>query len=309
VKKALQFLILLLVLLNVNGLRAANSTSVPDPDFLSSISVTVITPGGSGSGVAFTRTNELGEEITFVWTAGHVCQHRESGPVFSFNDSLPVRRQERIVYYTNVFVMQDVTINGEYAYTTNLSATVIKCSPNETGNDLAILRVNGKFFNQNTTRFDLSGRIPKLGESLYGLSSPYGEYGMFTKGMYSFIGRNIDGTLYDQTTLIIYPGSSGSAVFGEDGKCVGLVLMMRAPQLGYIVPVRRMQKWAKDEHVEWALDPKLPMPTAKELKELKREDQVPFVKKVKVVKNPFKPEVKEQAKDPAKEPEKAPSKK
>lgn len=282
-KRALQFILLLVVLLNVNGLCAANSTNVPSPDFLSSISVTVRTPsGGSGSGVAFTRKDANGEDVTFVWTAGHVVQHRESVPIMFFGNETNIPQvRSRTIYYTNVTVIQDVIINGEYAYTTNLSATVIKCSPNINGNDLAILRVNGKFFNQNTVAFDLSGRIPKLGESLYGVSSPYGEWGMFNIGMFSFVGRNIDGTLFDQTTLIIYPGSSGSAVFSAEGKCMGLVLMMRAPNLGYIVPVRRMQKWAKDEGVEWALDPKIPMPTADVLKSLSRMDKIPFVKKSK----------------------------
>lgn len=283
-KRALQYVGLLVVLLIGSELFAANPTSAPSPDFLSSISVTVSTPGGTGSGVAFTRKDANGEDITFVWTAGHVVQHRESVP-FLFvgppgSSNAPILKS-KMIYYTNVTVMQDVTINGEYAYTTNLSATVIKSSPNETGNDLAILRVNGKFFNQNTVAFDLSGRIPKLGESLYGVSSPYGEYGMFNVGVLSFVGRNIDGTLYDQTTLIIYPGSSGSGVFNTNGKCTGLVLIMRAPSLGYMAPVRRMQKWAKDEGVEWALDPKIPMPSEDELKSLSRVDKVPFVKKVK----------------------------
>jgi hypothetical protein len=286
VKRALQLVVLLVVLLTGNGLLAANPAGVPSPDFLSSISVTVSTPGGCGSGVAFTRKDANGEDVTFVWTAGHVVQHRESIPFLFFgspgsSNAAAIVPKSRMIYYTNVTVMQDVIINGEYAYTTNLSATVIKSSPNETGNDLAILRVNGKFFNQNTVAFDLSGRIPKLGESLYGVSSPYGEWGMFDAGVLSFVGRNVDGTLYDQTTLIIFPGSSGSAVFNSEGKCMGLILIMRAPGMGYMAPIRRIQKWAKDEGVEWALDPKIPMPSADELKSLPREDKVPFVKKVK----------------------------
>jgi len=209
-----------------------------------------------------------------------------------------------ITYYTNLTVSQDVVINGKFAYTTNLSATLIKCSPDDEGNDLAVLRVNGKFFNNNKVEFDLSGRIPKLGEPLYAFAFPYGEP-MFTTGMFSYVGRVYDDYVYDQSSLIVYPGSSGGGVFNENQKCVGLVMRMRGAGLNYIAPIRRMQEWAKEEGIEWALNSSKPMPSAEELKKIplldketdECEDEV-------ILPNPFKPFMKDfKLKPPALKPD------
>jgi hypothetical protein len=283
VKIALQSIILLVVLLNINGIKAADPIVTPDSSYFSSISVRVITPKANGSGVAFPRQNANGRDVTFVWTVGHICQRKVFIPavlIISKGKTNVVQPPSSYIsYLTNVFISQDVTINGEYAYTTNLPAVVIKCSSVEDGNDLALLRVHGKFFNQNTVKFDLSGRIPRIGELLYNVGSPYDEWGMFTTGIFSFIGRNIDGLVFDQTTIVVFPGSSGSPVFSSNGKCVGLVTSMRAPNINYIVPIRRIQKWVHDEKIEWALDPNISMPSDEVLKELKRDDQIPIVKK------------------------------
>lgn len=295
VNRALLFL--LLVLLNVNGLRAADATSVAT--YLSSISVTVENSRGeTGTGVAITRKDSTGKDVTFIWTAGHVCQEIIDAKTFLIapeegDKPERIRMPARTNYFTNVLISQEVTINGKHAYTTNIPATVIKCSPNITGNDLAILRVTGKFFNTNSVAFDLSGRIPKLGESLYGLGSPYGDWGTFSVGVFSYIGRDFDDWVFDQTSLVVYPGSSGGGVYTTDGKCVGLSMIMKLPSVNYICPVRRMQEWAKAEGVEWALDPSIPMPSEKELKSLQRSDRV-----LRVIKP--KPEGKSDPKKPSK---------
>lgn len=292
----------------MNGLRAANPTTVPD--YLSSISVRVKTPiGSSGSGIAFTRKDAYGKDVTYVWTAGHVCLHRETIPFVYIGPKIPMSKIRSVVpteitYYTNLTVSQDVVINGKFAYTTNLSATLIKCSPDDEGNDLAVLRVNGKFFNNNKVEFDLSGRIPKLGEPLYAFAFPYGEP-MFTTGMFSYVGRVYDDYVYDQSSLIVYPGSSGGGVFNENQKCVGLVMRMRGAGLNYIAPIRRMQEWAKEEGIEWALNSSKPMPSAEELKKIplldketdECEDEV-------ILPNPFKPFMKDfKLKPPALKPD------
>ncbi len=263
-------LVLLVVLLGMN-VRAADVISVPE--FLDSISVTIDTPISSGSGVAFTRKDASGNDVTFIWTAGHIAHHYRPPDLFRVLLD-PSATNAIVMNFTNLTIIQNVVTNGQFAYKTNLHATVIKCSPIYSGHDLAVLRVDSKFFNTNTVTFDLSGRIPKLGEPLYGLSSPFEEGGSFSTGIYSGIGRVYDGLLYDQTSLNVYPGSSGGGVFLPDGRCVGLNIIMRAPNMNFIVPIRRMQKWAKQENVEWALDPSIPMPSEKVMKALPRNDRI-----------------------------------
>ena len=280
VKRALQFLILSVVLLGLVGCNATDSKSVPE--FLVSVSVTVDTPESIGSGIAFTRKDSKGNNVTFIWTAGHVVRHHDVVDPLTFlftnpGTNLPVIIPPNHVYtyLTNLSVIQDVITNGEFAYKTNLCVTLIKCSPDDEGQDLAILRVEGNFFNTNTVVFDLSGRIPKLGEPLYGVSSPFSEYASFSTGVYSSIGRRVDGLVYDQTTLVVFPGSSGGGVFSTNGLCMGLNDAMRESGMNYIIPIRRIQKWAKEEHMEWALDPSIPMPSEEELKSLKLTDKTP----------------------------------
>lgn len=269
--KALRLLILIVVLLSgFNELHAAD----PIPEYLASISVTIDTPTSCGSGIAFSRKDAQGKDVTFIWTVGHITSfHHELDPILSL--VIPSITNGFHVYYTNLIAYQEISINGKTVQRTNVNVTVIKSSPSETGQDLAVLWVEGKFFNTNTVVFDLSGRIPKLGEPLYGVSSPFGEDRCFSTGVYSGVGREIDDLVFDQSTLIVFPGSSGGGVFTPDGKCVGLNVIMKAQGMNYFVPIRRMQEWARKEGIEWALDPSIPMPSEQELQLLPRSDKQP----------------------------------
>lgn len=281
--RALGVLVALVVLLfGTFSLAAADSRNIPE--YLSSISVTINTPVSVGSGVAFTRKDANGNDVTFIWTVGHIPHHEDDGDLNSILNIIKsglTNIAPKFTDYTNLIISQDVNIDGKYAYTTNLDAITIKISPVDTGEDLAVLRVNGKFFNTNTVTFDLSGRIPKLGEPLYDVSSAYGEDRCFSAGNIAAIGRSNDGKYYDQTTLVVFPGSSGGGAYTTDGKCIGLNDVMRAPCANYIVPIRRMQEWAKREGILWALDPSVPMPSDEKLKSIPLLDTKsrPIVKK------------------------------
>jgi hypothetical protein len=66
--------------------------------------------------------------------------------------------------------------------------------------------------------------------------------------------------MFDQTSCMGYPGSSGGGVYTTDGKCIGLLVLGAGPGLNFIVPGRRMLVWARKMKIEWALDPTVPMP-------------------------------------------------
>jgi len=286
VKRALLFLFLVVVLQIANLCVAADTNSVSIPEFLNSISVTIETPESYGSGVAFNRKDFDGNPVTFIWTASHVVHYKEILdaeflplpilPQFE-NDTNDFffETNEMVFDFTNVTIHQDIITNGVFCCRTNLPAQLIKISTDDIGEDLAIFRVKGQFFNTNSVVFDLSGRIPRLGEPLYGVSSPFGESGTFCTGFISSVGRNVPefNRTFDETSCVMYPGSSGGGAFSIDGKFIGMYILIKAPGLSYINPMRRIQSWAKKENVEWALDPSIPMPSNEELKSLPVKDK------------------------------------
>ena len=77
--------------------------------------------------------------------------------------------------------------------------------------------------------------------------------------------------MFDQTTVTAFPGSSGGGVYLSDkngdnsGKYVGMLVRGAGEGFNFIVPVRRMQDWAKKVNIEWALDTDAETPTLEEL--------------------------------------------
>ena len=66
----------------------------------------------------------------------------------------------------------------------------------------------------------------------------------------SQVGRVLDlgsggGTVFDQTTVTAFPGSSGGGVFLTDGKYVGMLVRGAGETFNLIVPVRRMPLHAR----------------------------------------------------------------
>ena len=103
----------------------------------------------------------------------------------------------------------------------------------------------------------------------------------FTTGVTSQVGRLLAVTpdsaeaVFDQTSAIAFPGSSGGGVYNmETGEYVGMLTagIRDAQGFHWYVPVRRMHSWAKRMNLEWALDASVLMPSKKELKAIPIED-------------------------------------
>ena len=57
-------------------------------------------------------------------------------------------------------------------------------------------------------------------------------------------------------------------MFLTDGRYVGMLVRGAGEGFNLIVPVRRMERWAKKHNVMWALDASVPMPSLDEIDDL-----------------------------------------
>lgn len=233
---------------------------------ISSNSVSIDNAFGSCSGVVFTRKDSTClNDVSFVWTAGHLVHNTREFALQLFSlESI----NEKVPGLLNVVTVTYYQTKNSKIISTNIQiGTVIKYShPSTNGIDIALIRLRNPIPSTKSTVFHLEDSIPQLGDDVFTISSPYGLYGTASKGIYSFIGRiDSERAEYDQTTMPIFPGSSGAGVFLSNGKCVGFAIAIKHPSLNFILPIRKVKEWAIRENVLWALDENYPMPTDIEL--------------------------------------------
>ena len=221
-------------------------TSQVTPDYadLQANSVRVDIGGGCGTGVMVTR-KVYNVTRTYVWTAGHVVVHLRK-PDGSFK---------------NASIYQEQRKDGLLVGTTAIDAKVIAYSAPEE-EDLALLEILQDNFQTDGARFLLDTDPLKVGTKLVHVGCTLGLYNSVSHGIISQTDRNLmrTGKMFDQTSCMGYPGSSGGGVYLESGECVGLLTRGAGAGLNFIVPVRRMMDWAKKIGIEWALDPSIPVP-------------------------------------------------
>jgi len=99
-----------------------------------------------------------------------------------------------------------------------------------------------------------------------------------TDGIYSQHGRvikSLNKRIFDQTTCVAFPGSSGGGVFlkkGENSQYVGMLVRGAGEGFNLIVPIRRMVEYCEEHKIMWALDGKVDMPKEEELKKMPIEN-------------------------------------
>ena len=245
---------------------AADDNQQNVPDYLQEISITIRAGNSEGSGVAFTR-----DGVTYVWTAAHVIDGlRSTRMVVDPKTGTP----RTIVEFKDAKIVRTLRESGRTVGRTEIDAEVIRYSDADHGEDLALLRVRKKDFIKVSGKLYLDENIPSLGTRLLHVGSLLGQQGSnsMTTGIMSQHGRLIGKTVYDQTTVNAFPGSSGGGVYLEDGRYVGMLVRGAGESFNLIVPARRMLDWAKRAGVLWTLDPKVKVPSAEELKKLPIED-------------------------------------
>lgn len=236
------------------------------PQYLQDISVTIRADRSEGSGVAFFRNGQ-----TFIWTAAHVVDGlRTTRSVIDPKTGSP----RTVVEFQDAKIIKTLIDNGRTVGRIEMDAEIIRYSNATHGEDLALLRVRKRDFITTTSNFYLDAEIPVLGTRLFHVGSLLGQQGSnsMTTGIMSQHGRLIGKTVYDQTTVTAFPGSSGGGVYLEDGRYVGMLVRGAGEGFNLIVPVRRMSSWAKKAGVYWALDHDAKMPSQEELDKLPIED-------------------------------------
>lgn len=247
---------------------AADEAATDIPQYLQDISVTIRCGRASGSGVL--KVTKDGQ--VWVWTCGHLIVHNRNEREVSTDSG-----KKTVVEFEDAQVVKFKTVGGRKVSEFIMDAEIIRYSHAEYGEDLALLRLRDTDFKPKASaKFWLDKKIPTIGSKLWHCGSMYGDIGSnsVTDGIISQHGRVLFGDkVFDQTTVTAYPGSSGGIVATHDkGLYVGMLVRGAGPGFNFIVPVRRMQKWAKKVGVEFAMDDKLPIPTDEELKKYPIDD-------------------------------------
>ena len=240
---------------------------------LQNVSVTIRAEGdfsaGEGSGVIFTRKDANGNQVNFVWTAGHVIDNLRKTRKTVVNGT-----PKTIVEFKDPMVVKEIRQNGRTVGRLQMDAEVIKYSDADDGHDLALLRVRKLNFVDDTVAFYLDKEIPTLGTDLLHVGSLLGQMGAnsMTDGIYSQHGRlikSLNKHVFDQTTCTAFPGSSGGGVYlKNDARYVGMLVRGAGEGFNLIVPVRRIIEYCEKHKIMWALDPKIDMPTEEELRKV-----------------------------------------
>lgn len=223
------------------------------PQHLLDISATIRTNRAEGSGsIKQTKDGQV-----WIWTCGHVVADlRRLGPngKVLFDDAKVVRID-----------VEDGRTVGQHVW----DAQVIRYSHAEKGEDLALLRLRSKRYKPaDSVKFHLGKEITSIGTELYHCGSLLGEVGSnsLTSGIMSQHGRLIFEKIFDQASVVSFPGSSGGGVARKsDGKYVGMVVRGAGEGFTLMVPVRRMYEWAKKVEVDFTMDDSLAVPSDEKL--------------------------------------------
>ena len=261
--------------LTVSAFSAEKKQSTAD--HLQNVSVTIRSEGdfsnGEGSGVIFTRKDAKGNQVNFVWTAAHVIDNLRKT-----RKTVVGGTPKTIVEFKDPMVVKEIRQDGRTVGRLQMDAEVLKYSESEDGHDLALLRVRKLNFVTDTVTFYLEKEIPPLGTDLLHVGSLLGQFGAnsMTDGIYSQHGRvikTLNKHIFDQTTCVAFPGSSGGGVYlKKDARYVGMLVRGAGEGFNLIVPVRRMVEYCEKHKIMWALDRKVPMPTEDELKKMPIEN-------------------------------------
>jgi len=154
-----------------------------------------------------------------------------------------------------------------------MEAKVLRYSNADTGEDLALLMVRKKNFVSASATFDLDDKT-QVGDPLLHVGSLLGQMGAnsMTSGIMSQIGRVFNNTVYNQTTVTAFPGSSGGGVYTQKGEYCGMLVRGAGENFNLIVPVSRIRDWTVKQKLEFAIDPNAKVPSLDELNKFPIED-------------------------------------
>jgi S1-C subfamily serine protease len=232
----------------------------------STVIVSVPETGNFGTGT--TIKTSVG---SFVLTAAHVVSHARHEEAIE---------DKTVVTFSPVQIIKPVFERGLEIERLQTTATVVRYSDVDAGDDLCLLKLADDNFAKTSVDFDLTEWTLPIGTELY-------HCGTFrnpclatsvTTGILSQHGRKIPDVdkILDQIDVRNYKGSSGGPVFNKaTGKVEGILVRGIGDSLGLIVPAWRMQSWAQKNNVEFIIDHSKPAVSLEELAKGPVEDVTP----------------------------------
>lgn len=195
----------------------------------------------SGSGITIVRDKDV-----YVFTSAHVVE-----------DSLSIENGE--VLWKSPKIYKKLIKNGVDEGATESALDIVIYDKSI---DIALLKVKHPITSYyKNTRFYLDDKKLPRGTPLL-LVGNYLDVPNFNEGLTGAVrasigelGRTVNGQVMDLAfNCTIVGGMSGSGVWKEDGRCVGLVCRRANNNICLYCPIREMIKWAKENEVMWALD-------------------------------------------------------
>ncbi len=243
-------------------LSAEEAGKLNVPQYIQDISVTIQSGHSQGSG-----TYKMTKDGT-VWilTCGHVVADlRKTRELFDGKGG-----KKMVVEFDDAKVRQFLKEDGRLVGELSYAAEVIRYSDADNGEDIAILRLRTKKLKPlASANFYREKAIPEVGQELLHCGSLMGEFGSnsVTPGIISQHGRLLEGKTYDQTTCVVYPGSSGGAVVLKgNGQYVGMIVRGAIGGFNLMVPVRRIQSWTEKVGVDFIFDDAKTVPSEEKLR-------------------------------------------
>jgi S1-C subfamily serine protease len=235
--------------------------SIPVIPYIQSISVLIKCGSSEGSGVIITRKDTNSELNHFVLTCAHVMSDYK---IVKTHTNTVTKEIYTVVDQRPIEVIKRMVENGDTVGKIVLYADLIKYSDRYLSDDLALLRIRKKNYFDFGVQFYSDSKIPEIGSELYHMGSFFGEQGAesLSTGIYSQVGRSINGIVFDQVSTPLHVGSSGGGVYFKDGLLVGISARKVSDGYGLIIPTRRIFEWAKRNKIEWILDSKSMVPLA-----------------------------------------------
>ena len=111
------------------------------------------------------------------------------------------------------------------------SGNVVRVDPK---NDLALIRVSGRPAHAAPLWQRPKSRLPKTGDQLLLVGSPYGLEGTVTTGVVSRVRKRMI-----QTDAAANPGNSGGPALDREGNIVGVLLAGGGQNINFAVPIQR----------------------------------------------------------------------
>lgn len=127
--------------------------------------------------------------------------------------------------------------------------------------DLALLRLRKKNFGKPAITF--STTKPKMDDDVAVCGTFRGEHEhvISTGKVQSFGMKGLHkDAIYDMALLPCYGGCSGGGIFNSEGKYIGMIVAIAGHNIGYYLPLHKIQAWAKKKKVDFIFDPKAKMP-------------------------------------------------